>query len=92
MAKLPDGLVFDRVDYVVMKGGLVVWPDPVRATTKDEAEEAARSIKGGMVMRCQVYASKDGKGDASQERTFVKAQFLGEPDPLFIPVKHANNA
>jgi ABC-type polar amino acid transport system ATPase subunit len=83
-----DGKIFTRTDYVVMSGGFVVWPDPVRATTKQEAEAAALGIKGGVVMPCQVYSypNKCGGGEP-QETAFAQVQLLGRPEPLFIPVK-----
>ena len=57
MAKLPDGYVFDRVDYVVQKGDMVVWPKPKQLEqgtwTKKQAEKAALRL-GGFVVPCQV--------------------------------------
>ena len=56
MAKLPDGVILERVDYVVLNGDRVVWPEQAdfAHTTKEQAEEAALRI-GGVVMPCQVF-------------------------------------
>jgi len=67
MAKLPDGVMFERVDYVVLDGNRVVWQEQADhgPTTKEQAEEAASRI-GGVVMPCQVF-----KGDVNRQKALA---------------------
>jgi len=83
MAKLPDGLVFDRIIYVVDKRGVTVWPDDAdhANTTEEQAKEAAQRL-GGFVMPCQVFT----RPPDPKEYRYIKVLPLASQETIWIPV------